>query len=73
MQLPYIEDLYNLGDQDYNDMIFTFSGVPFSAIDLSHIPSGVPAPGVAATVIIALGVMGVARIKDRRRKQIRET
>ena len=48
------EDLYNLGDQDYNDVVFTFSGSPYSAIDTSRIPSGSPEAGPLSTALIGL-------------------
>lgn len=33
-----IEDLYNLGDEDYNDMVFMVNATPNDAIDRSAIP-----------------------------------
>jgi hypothetical protein len=48
-----IEDLYNLGDQDYNDLVFTFSTTPNDAIDLSNIPTGSPEASEIATLFIS--------------------
>lgn len=48
-----IEDLYNLGDQGFNDLVFTFSATPNDAIDLSNIPSGSPEASEVATLLIS--------------------
>jgi len=50
------EDLYNLGDQDYNDIVFTFSATPYSAIDTSKIPTGSPEASEVATLLIVAGM-----------------
>ena len=60
-----IEDLYGLGAEDYNAIIFTFSATPFSAIDRSNIPTGTPTPSAAAVSLIGLAVL---YLKRRRRK-----
>jgi hypothetical protein len=51
-----IEDLYNLGDQDYNDLVFTFSATPNVALDLSSIPTGSPEASEVATLCISSSV-----------------
>ena len=56
-----IEDLYGLGDEDYNDIIFTFSATPFSAIDRSNIPTGTPAPGVVVISVIGTTLLCLQR------------
>ena len=48
-----IEDLYNLGDEDYNDIIFRLDVTPLSAINTQNIP-GNPAPPAAATALLSL-------------------
>jgi hypothetical protein len=55
-----IEDMYNLGDKDYNDMVFTFQANPYSAIDTSRIPSGAPEAGPLATALICAGVFSTS-------------
>ncbi len=60
-----IEDLYNLGDKDYNDMVFTFQANPYSAIDTSRIPTGAPEAGPMATALIC-AVLGVAALRRRK-------
>jgi hypothetical protein len=55
-----IEDLYNLGDQDYNDIIFTFSVTPYSAVVTDNMPTGNPEPGVVGTTLAVL--FGVALV-----------
>lgn len=60
-----IEDLYNLGDKDYNDIIFTFSINPFDAIDRSSIPTGAPAPAAAATAGISAIVYSMLAWKNK--------
>ena len=50
------EDLYNLGDQDYNDVVFTFTADPYEAIDTTHIPQGGPEAGPVATALIGLSL-----------------
>lgn len=61
-----IEDLYNLGDQDYNDIIFTFSATPFSALDRSNVPTGAPAPGLLTTSLICGTILGFGWRRRRR-------
>ena len=51
------EDLYNLGDADYNDVLFTVSVTPFDAIDTSKIPSGAPEASHIATLGIAISML----------------
>ena len=48
-----IEDLYNLGDEDYNDIIFKLSVSPIEALNTERIP-GNPAPPVVITAILSL-------------------
>jgi hypothetical protein len=60
------EDLYNLGDQDYNDVVFTFTDIPFYAIDTSKIPTGSPEAGPVATALIGLTVFWLARGRRKR-------
>ena len=59
------EDLYNLGDQDYNDLVFTFSASPYSAIDTSKIPTGSPEAGEVATLVIVAGLFAVYMYRRR--------
>jgi len=59
-----IEDLYNLGDQDYNDIIFRMDITPTSAINTANIP-GNPAPAPIATALICLFVFGCTYFKKR--------
>lgn len=61
------EDLYNLGDQDYNDVVFTFSASPYSAIDPTKIPTGSPEAGPLATASIALLPFFIAQLRKRKR------
>lgn len=51
------EDLYNLGDSDYNDVLFTVAVTPYDAIDTSNIPSGAPEASHIATLGIALAML----------------
>jgi len=60
------EDLYNLGDQDYNDVVFSFTGNPYEAIDTSKIPTGSPEAGPVATALIGLVVFGLYQNRRRR-------
>jgi len=60
------EDLYNLGDQDYNDVVFTFTASPYDAIDTSNIPTGSPEAGPMATALIALIVFWLYQNRRRR-------
>jgi hypothetical protein len=62
------EDLYNLGDQDYNDIVFTVNVTPYEALDTSHIPSGAPEASQIATMLIAMLVMLLNRYKSMIRK-----
>jgi hypothetical protein len=63
-----VEDLYNLGDQDFNDIVFTFTASPFSAIDIASLPTGAPEAGSMATAFISASLFGAyARRRARRR------
>jgi hypothetical protein len=53
------EDLYNLGDQDFNDIVFTLSASPFSALDISTLPTGAPEAGPLATALICASLFGI--------------
>jgi hypothetical protein len=53
-----VEDLFNLGDQDYNDIIFTVTASPFSALDVSSLPTGAPEAGPIATAVICASLLG---------------
>jgi len=64
-----VEDLYNLGDQDFNDFVFTVTASPFSALDVSTLPTGAPEAGSIATVVICASVFSV--YARRRRRQAR--
>jgi hypothetical protein len=61
-----VEDLYNLGDQDFNDVVFTFTASPFSAFDISTLPTGAPEAGPIATALISASLFGAYA---RRRRQ----
>lgn len=63
------EDLYNLGDQDYNDIVFTVTVTPYSALDTSSIPSGAPEASHLATMLIALGMLMLNKLKSSRRRK----
>lgn len=54
-----VEDLFNLGDQDYNDIVFTITASPFSALDTSTMPTGAPEAGPIATAMICASLFGV--------------
>ncbi|MCG6943174.1 MAG: DUF4114 domain-containing protein [Thiohalocapsa sp.] len=54
-----IEDMYNLGDQDYNDIVFSISASSFSALDISSLPTGAPEAGPMATALICASLFGV--------------
>jgi hypothetical protein len=60
-----VEDLYNLGDKDYNDIVFTFTATPFSAIDIKGMPTGAPEAGPLATAAIMASLFG-AFLRKRR-------
>lgn len=60
------EDLYNLGDQDYNDVVFTFTASPYDAIDTSKIPTGSPEAGPVATALIGLTMFWLTQRRRRR-------
>jgi hypothetical protein len=62
-----VEDLFNLGDADYNDIIFTMTATPFSAIDISSMPTGAPEAGQVATALICASLLG---LYTRRRRQV---
>jgi hypothetical protein len=63
-----VEDLYNLGDQDFNDIVFTFTASPFSAIDIAGMPTGAPEAGPIATALISASLFGAyARRRQARR------
>lgn len=62
-----IEDLYNLGDRDYNDVVFTFSANPFSAIDIAGMPTGAPEAGPIATAMISATMFGAFASRRRRK------
>lgn len=53
------EDLYNLGDQDFNDIVFTLTASPFSSLDISSLPTGAPEAGPLATALICASLFGV--------------
>ena len=57
-----IEDLYNLGDEDYNDIIFRLDVTPLSAINTQNIP-GNPAPPAVVTALLSLLTMGTMFLK----------
>ncbi len=59
------EDLYNLGDQDYNDLVFTFTASPYDAIDTSQIPTGSPEAGSVATALIGLTIFWLTQRRRR--------
>jgi hypothetical protein len=59
-----IEDLYNLGDQDYNDIIFRMNITPNSAIDKANIP-GNPAPPPLVTALLSLFTLTVIFLKKK--------
>jgi hypothetical protein len=62
-----IEDLFNLGDRDFNDVVFTFEATPFSALDIAGMPTGAPEAGPIATAMISAGLFGAfARRRGRR-------
>jgi hypothetical protein len=62
-----IEDLFNLGDRDFNDVVFTFAATPFSALDIAGMPTGAPEAGPIATAMISAGLLGAyARRRGRR-------
>jgi hypothetical protein len=61
-----VEDLFNLGDQDFNDIVFTFTASPFSALDISTLPTGAPEAGPIATALICASLFGAyARRRNR--------
>ena len=60
-----MEDLFNLGDQDFNDVVFTVSASPFSALDISTLPTGAPEAGPLAAAMICATLLG---FYSRRRK-----
>ncbi|MCP4176802.1 MAG: DUF4114 domain-containing protein [bacterium] len=62
-----IEDLYNLGDQDYNDIIFKLNVTPTTAINTESIP-GNPAPPPLVTALISLFAFGIVILKRKIRK-----
>jgi MYXO-CTERM domain-containing protein len=64
------EDLYNLGDQDYNDAVFTFTANPYDAIDTSKIPTGSPEAGPVATALIGLVMFGLTRRRSKRSARV---
>ncbi|MBK1630595.1 hypothetical protein CKO31_07520 [Thiohalocapsa halophila] len=53
-----VEDLFNLGDQDFNDIVFTVSASPFSALDVDGLPTGAPEAGPIATALISASLLG---------------
>ena len=53
-----VEDLFNLGDQDFNDIVFTFTASPFRAIDIAGLPTGAPEAGPIATALISASLFG---------------
>jgi hypothetical protein len=61
-----MEDLYNLGDQDYNDMLFTVSASPFDALDVSSMPTGAPEAGPLATALISASLFAAYARRRRR-------
>jgi hypothetical protein len=54
-----VEDMFNLGDQDYNDIVFAITASPFSAIDVGSMPTGAPEAGPIATAMICASLFGV--------------
>lgn len=64
-----VEDLYNLGDQDYNDIVFAITASPFTALDISTLPTGAPEAGPIATMMICASVFGVYARRRRRNSQ----
>ncbi len=64
------EDLYNLGDQDYNDIVFTVSVTPNTALDTTNIPSGAPEASHIATIMIGMMILMMNILSRRRRIQI---
>jgi len=65
-----IEDLFNLGDKDFNDVVFTFEATPFSALDIAAMPTGAPEAGPVATALISAGLF--AAYVRRRRSRLRD-
>lgn len=61
------EDLYGLGDRDYNDVVFTYTATPWEAIDLSQIPAGAPEPSENA-ILFMTGVLAVIYMYRQRRR-----
>jgi len=59
-----VEDLYNLGDQDYNDMIFSVTANPYSALSPS---AGAPEP--ASLLLMGSALAGLAGVGWRRRRR----
>lgn len=67
------EDLYNLGDADYNDLLYTLSTsggrLDPSKIDISMIPSGAPEASDFMTASIGLSILAAKLFALRRRKK----
>lgn len=63
------EDMWGGGDEDYNDMVFTFSADPFDAIDTSGIATGAPLPGSLGTTLASVAALAMATLwrKSKRR------
>ena len=60
-----VEDLFNLGDQDYNDLLFSVTANPYSALSPR---AGAPEPGTLLLVGSAItGLLGYARRRRRRK------
>ena len=58
-----VEDLYNLGDHDYNDLLFSVGANPFSAI------SGDAAPEPASLLLMGSALAGLVGAGWRRRRR----
>ncbi len=59
-----VEDMINLGDGDYNDMLFTVTANPYSAIEPS---AGAPEP--ASLLLMGSALVGLAGVGWRRRRR----
>lgn len=64
-----VEDLFNLGDHDYNDLVFSLSVDPLEATNQGGDSAGAAAPEPGTMLLLASGLAGVAGLSWRRRRR----